>query len=119
MKNKGKFILISILISLLGVVLMLASTSFIWLGAKMIGKSVALGVVLIVASSLLTLVLLHITVLCVVVTIKSGALCKKTENIAKANSEQVIVEEVLKCESCGAGIKANDKFCSQCGEKVK
>ncbi len=27
--------------------------------------------------------------------------------------------EILKCESCGAKISKNDKFCSNCGEKVR
>ena len=115
LKDKSKLFAVIVTILVLGVISLMTSISLIVVGVFMLKKSILFGVILIVASSLLTLVFLT-GILCTIMAYLSGRDTTKGEKSNVEKTEKETVDE-MKCDKCGATTNNGDKFCAQCGKK--
>ena len=116
-KDKKSLILMSGLITLISLALLIASIAFIVVGVKMLNKSMVLGIILIVACSILALIFL-IGIICgLVMNITGKAVVAYNGSIAEDNLAIGTVN-MIKCKTCGAEVNKNDKFCKTCGKSL-
>lgn len=116
-RGKTSLIILSVSMAIVGLLLTGGSIGLIVWGAKIVSDTVALGVVLIVIGSIMTLLFLSGVVYGIILYITGKSLVALNGSV-KEDNLGVGTVNMLKCDSCGAEIEKNEKFCSKCGKEL-
>ena len=113
-KNKKTLIGVSIAIALVSLLLMGGSIALIVYGANIVAQKIVLGIILIIAGALMTILFLGGIAFGLIFFFTGKSLVAVNGSIAEENLGKGTVN-MAKCANCGEPVDPNDQFCGKCG----